>query len=369
MTSLRKSIGERIPKTLETASLVLEQTAPVSKTQRNVERTVKPPFVSRLAMLYYCISFGGFTWIWIGVIRLCLRFPLVVVPLVFLYLAYITGPGSQASCDGSWRPTLRTWRMWRTCKSYFARAELIKTADLDASRPYIFVHHPHGILAFSAWLAFGTEALGFSTLFPGIDNRVVTLNINFHAPFLREYLLAHGVCSVAKSSLIKLLNLGKSVTLVVGGGSESLLSSPGKYELVLDRRKGFVKVALETGASLVPVIGFGETETYRTVNQFAHDNIIRKMQRKIEKRLGFTLPIVLGRGVLFSFGLLPYPVPLHIVTGPPVHVPEFEGDVTSAAFRAQVDKYHGIYKKALFDLFESNKEKYAKDAADMVIIE
>ena len=148
-----------------------------------------------------------------------------------------------------------------------------------------------------------------------------------------------------------------------------MLSSPGKYELVLDRRKGFVKVALETGASLVPVIGFGETETYRTVNQFAHDNIIRKMQRKIEKRLGFTLPIVLGRGVLFSFGLLPYPVPLHIVTGPPVHVPKFEGDVTSAAFRAQVDKYHGIYKKALFDLFESNKEKYAKDAADMVIIE
>lgn len=39
----------------------------------------------------------------------------------------------------------------------------------------IFAVHPHGILSFSAWLAFATEALGFSKLFPGIDCRVLTL--------------------------------------------------------------------------------------------------------------------------------------------------------------------------------------------------
>lgn len=39
----------------------------------------------------------------------------------------------------------------------------------------IFCSHPHGILSYSHWLAFATEALGFARLFPGIDCRVLTL--------------------------------------------------------------------------------------------------------------------------------------------------------------------------------------------------
>lgn len=45
------------------------------------------------------------------------------------------------------------------------------------------------------------------------------------------------------------------------------------------------------------------------------------------------------------------------------------GDVTSAEFHALVDKYHGKYADALVKLFNEHKEKYAKDAADMVFIE
>lgn len=44
---------------------------------------------------------------------------------------------------------------------------------------------------------------------------------------------------------------------------QSLFAKPGANELVLRRRKGFIKVALRTGASLVPVLGFGEKSTFR----------------------------------------------------------------------------------------------------------
>lgn len=44
---------------------------------------------------------------------------------------------------------------------------------------------------------------------------------------------------------------------------QSLYAAPGKHDLVLSRRKGFVKIALRTGASLVPVYCFGEQNTFR----------------------------------------------------------------------------------------------------------
>jgi hypothetical protein len=99
-------------------------------------------------------------------------------------------------------------------------ARLHRTADLPPGKPYIFCSHPHGILSYSHWLAFATEALGFSSLFPGIDCRVLTLSINFRAPIFREYLLCHGACDVSKRACLTLLNSGKSIMIAVGGGTE-----------------------------------------------------------------------------------------------------------------------------------------------------
>jgi 2-acylglycerol O-acyltransferase 2 len=57
---------------------------------------------------------------------------------------------------------------------------------------------------------------------------------------------------------------GQSILLAVGGANESLLSTPKTYDLVLKRRKGFVRIALRTGAAIVPCIAFGETNLYPT---------------------------------------------------------------------------------------------------------
>ena len=53
--------------------------------------------------------------------------------------------------------------------------------------------------------------------------------------------------------------------LAIGGADEALHAAPGTCDLVLKRRKGFVRVAVQTGASLVPVIAFGENEMYNTI--------------------------------------------------------------------------------------------------------
>ena len=38
---------------------------------------------------------------------------------------------------------------------------------------------------------------------------------------------------------------------------------PGTFNVVLGRRKGFVRLALQTGSSLVPVVSFGENDLFR----------------------------------------------------------------------------------------------------------
>ena len=53
--------------------------------------------------------------------------------------------------------------------------------------------------------------------------------------------------------------MGRGITIVVGGARESLDARPQSLRLVLKRRKGFVKLAIRTGADLVPVLAFGGT--------------------------------------------------------------------------------------------------------------
>ena len=38
---------------------------------------------------------------------------------------------------------------------------------------------------------------------------------------------------------------------------------PGTFNVVLGRRKGFVRLALQTGSSLVPVVSFGENDMFQ----------------------------------------------------------------------------------------------------------
>ena len=58
---------------------------------------------------------------------------------------------------------------------------------------------------------------------------------------------------------------GTAAVLVPGGALEALNSDPDKIRLVLNRRKGFIKLALKHGVDLVPTFSFGEAFIYDQV--------------------------------------------------------------------------------------------------------
>eukprot|EP00887_Chlorella_sp_A99_P004280 scaffold15.g4280.t1 len=338
--------------------------------------TTQHPVAERLAAAYYSVSFGGGIYCWIFCFAACSYLP-ILWPALLLYAAFLFSPaGVRPSLTAAWPTPFKRWGMWRLVQRYF-NARLHKTAELPAGRSYIFAFHPHGVLSFGGWLTFATDALHFSTLFPGIDVRLLTLRINFRAPFLREYLLLHGVCDVSKQACLNILGRGRSIFIAVGGGTESLYAKPGAHELVLNRRKGFVKIALQTGAALVPVYCFGENNTFRTVNELPRESMLRRAQRRIEKATGFTIPLYFGTGLFLPFGFLAYPVQMdvviaHVVQRPKravgarhlcvtIHPPPGRaGDTHSAEFEALVDKYHAAYVAGLRKLFEDNRRDGAR---------
>ena len=129
-------------------------------------------------------------------------------PLLIPYMIYCMASKAATSGTLSHRSDfLRGLPFWSLFASYFP-ARLHRTQELPPTRKYIFGYHPHGIISHGAFAAFGTEALGFSQLFPGIRNTLLTLDSNFRIPIYRDYALAMGLASVSKESCENLLSKG-----------------------------------------------------------------------------------------------------------------------------------------------------------------
>ena len=285
-------------------------------------------------------------------------------PIILPYVIYVLFSSAGTSGDLTYRSNfLRASPVWSLFASYFP-ARLHRSAALSPTRKYIFGYHPHGIISHGAFASFATEALGFSQLFPGITNTLLTLDTNFRMPFYREYVLLMGLKSVSRESCENLLSkggvngegMGRAITIVVGGARESLDSQPRSLRLILKRRKGFVKLAIRTGADLVPVLAFGENELYQQV-QPEHHPIIHKVQLIVKKVLGFTVPLFHARGVFnYDIGMLPYRRPLNVVVGHPIKVNQ--ADKPDGVY---VDEIHELYVKEVERIWDAWKDEFARD--------
>ena len=331
---------------------------------------LRVPLVRRLqtlAILFHCTAIVFFPALFFLVCAMPLAWPLLIPYLIHLSV-------STAATDGRLRyrsETIRSLPMWSLFGSYFP-AELHKTHDLPADGKYIFGYHPHGIISHGAWVSFATNALGFAAKFPGVTNTLVTLDSNFRIPFYRDWLFAMGLRSVSKESIWNILTrggpdghgAGRAVTIVVGGARESLEAEPRTLRVILDARKGFVKMALRAGADLVPVIAFGENDIYDQLSPKTHP-MVHKFQMLCLKVFKFTLPALHGRGVLnYDIGLMPYRRPLNVVVGKPVPVSR-----SANPGQAEIDHLHAMYVAEVRKLWDAYKDEFAADRkAELEII-
>ncbi|EGW31235.1 uncharacterized protein SPAPADRAFT_72087 [Spathaspora passalidarum NRRL Y-27907] len=183
-----------------------------------------------------------------------------------------------------------------------------------------------------------------------------------------------------------------------------------EVKLILNKRKGFVKVAIELGnICLVPTFAFGEADIYHlTVPE--PGSLGYKFQQLVKDVFQFTIPFFSARGVfIYDFGFLPYRTPINICMGRPIYIPstalqdylkehpeEEEKEISTdhkkpshpkqtpilgklfpkpgAPIRTKIpqkllDHYHKLYVEELKRVFEDNKERFGYGDVQLNIVE
>ena len=118
-----------------------------------------------------------------------------------------------------------------------------------------------------------------------------------------------------------------SCVIYVGGMVELFHSTPKRETVFLKKRKGFVKIALRTGADLIPIYSFGNT----TVLEAFKSGPLASLSRKV----GVSVTVFWGRWFL----PIPKRVKLVYARGRPLGLPHIEhptdADVVATGCPAQ----------------------------------
>lgn len=242
-------------------------------------------------------------------------------------------------------------------QAYFpAKSIFLPTTSLSPDKAYILAAWPHGLFGGGNHFGFTdfTEQSGIFPIYSGAD-------VLHYVPFVRRLLHALGFCSVTKAGLRRVLDVHRHgptypynvVHLPVGGIHEMFYTPAGSSweQIILSKRKGFIKLALETKADILPMYSFGANQTYYRLAG------PRSWLCWLSTRLRVSVTPWLGRFGI-PFGVWPCRGPVLSVTGQPFVVPNVANDEITDEL---VEKVHADFCRVLRSLFDTYKKVYVEE--------
>ncbi|ETW00651.1 hypothetical protein H310_07219 [Aphanomyces invadans] len=303
---------------------------------------VWPVFTS--IFLYY-IHKIGYTYVSVALV-------LVYLP-TFLNNAHKKLTPKEGGMQWDW---LREHSLWNLMCSY-TKLEIVREAALDPTKQYVFAYHPHGILILSR---ISTYAGNFEKLFPGIVARALGATPMFFIPMAREICLWLAAVDASRKNAERILKEKMSVIVYPGGSKEIFLTDPNSKQttLVLNKRLGFIKLAVRYGADVVPTFVFGEKWMYNIWNP---PQSVRHFFLSTLK-----VPLLLFWGRFFTW--LPKRLTgkrrFGVVFGKPIPVTQNENPSED-----ELIQIHALYKEELTDLFTRYKAEFGYDDDEVLVIQ
>lgn len=225
---------------------------------------------------------------------------------------------------------------------------------LDMKKNYMLCGHPHSlyfipydVVGHFMHEKFGVEILG------------VGASVLLQIPLLRRALTWWGMNAATRESMTKLLQLPyprNVLVTTVGGISEMFYGTDSVEQIVAKRRKGHIRLALQNGASIIPVYGLGANSfVYRV---FGPESLAARVSRKLR----VSLVLWLDRFNI-PYGIFPIASPIVVAIGPPIDVQKVPNPT-----EAQVDELHAKYLQSYQELFDRHKSKLGTEWAKKTLL-
>lgn len=185
------------------------------------------------------------------------------------------------------------------------------TRHLPRRGPAILVGN-HGLLGYESPFFFERVLAACGRLPIGLADKWF-----FRVPGLRDLIVRLGGAYGSRSNALRLLQRGELVVCYPGGAREVLKHETEHYRCLWDRSVGFVRLALQTGAPIIPFAAAGVDDTFHIA---AHLKGSGQFLMGDDK---YDLPLVWSER-----GPLPKPVPFWFRFGEPI-VPPREASAKS----------------------------------------
>ena len=105
----------------------------------------------------------------------------------------------------------------------------------------------------------------------------------------------------------KLMQNGQNIIICPGGAEECTITSSAQYRIIINKRLGFIKLALKYGYTLYPTFAFNENKLYYTTDklmnqrlkfmEFFGTGIFPISSKGIFPETGIDLYWVVGKGI------------------------------------------------------------------------
>jgi 1-acyl-sn-glycerol-3-phosphate acyltransferase len=293
-------------------------------------------------------------------------------PLVFLFGKFVVGNvGMTFAAFGMlllplailpqpYKPeTLQSWIAVQVCRYFsfrFVYEEQPPAVELhnEKYRPRIMVAPPHGVFPYGNILSMIVFPPIFGQTFRGLASSAA-----LRPPVFKQVLRSIGVIDASREVARKALEEKQSLGISTGGVAEVFETNEDDEVVLLKERVGLIKLAIRTGADIVPCYIFGNT---KLLGCWAGEGIPkgRYLLERISRKLGFALILVHGRFLL----PVPWRKPVLGVMGKgiPTHHIQCEDPTPE-----QIETIQAILLEEMEALFDRYKHLYGWDDKKLII--